>query len=331
MILVTDLHYNRSNYLEVDKVLRQAMELGRKTKKPVVSLGDTHDTKALMRGECVSALIQTCKDYNDVQLYLLVGNHCLWNVKDDTRHSLEFLSLCPNVTIMSNNKPVSERVVGSVGFIPYKADPSTIDKELEYFRSIGVSILMMHQGVRTAFMNAGKVDDDGYDPSKLKGFQVFVGHYHTAHYVGENIFFIGSSISHSFAEANELKQLVVLEPDSGIFSRVPVEAPQHRSYFIQEEAELPTPLAEQKEYDPVRVIVKGSKDFIDKMVRSGILKQYGKSLKIVKEYVKNSEDIEINHKAGKDVVFQSFMDRQKLEPLRKAKVLENIKTILTSL
>jgi DNA repair exonuclease SbcCD nuclease subunit len=315
----------------VDKVVRYAFELARQKGVPLVSLGDTHDTKAIMRGECVSALLSTCRAYSDVKFYVLIGNHCLWNVKDDKRHSLEFLEEVSNVYVMSNKLEPQFRTLGNVGFIPYKANVEEIDKELEFFRSIGVDTLFMHQGIKTAFQNAGRLDEDGYDPDKLKGFNVFVGHYHNPHYVNDHIYYIGSTLSHSFGEANQTKSIVSLDTSTGIMELIPSPAPQHRSYTISEDNLSNINNIDHKSGDPVRLVLKGSKTFIDSFIKSDKLKEYGEAVKVVKEYTKTEGAINLNPKASKIEIFSKFIEGQKLDEATSQALLDRVKEVQTSL
>lgn len=175
----------------------EAIELG----VPLVMNGDTLDTKVVMRGECVNRLIEILSREDAPQTYVNVGNHDLFNEKS-TEHVLNFLR--PYVRVVEAPMEVYTKN-GPFRIIPYMSDPAVLSHYLSTLTK--GQILVMHQGVQTAFMGHYAQDKTSLPPEAFDGFRVVGSHYHRRQNIkcGKvGLFsYIGNPYTLSFGEAQD--------------------------------------------------------------------------------------------------------------------------------
>lgn len=202
-VLISDIHYNINTLPIADAALNQAVGKALELEIPLVIAGDLHDTKALLRGECIKAIIQSLAT-DRIRIIVIPGNHCMLNEKS-TEHSLEFLrDRCQII-----DSPTHDRRL-NVWFIPYQYDS---DKLRDTLSNIPAgSTLIMHQGVLGANMGHYIQDKSSLPPETFAAFRVISGHYHRAQDIkcgrpqkgAVGLFsYIGSPYTISFAEAND--------------------------------------------------------------------------------------------------------------------------------
>lgn len=229
-VLISDIHYGLSTLLVADAALRQACEKAAELSVPLVIAGDLHDTKALLRGECVNTLVDTFKwAQREYRIILLVGNHDLIHEKSE-EHSLNFLSPYANI--------VSPSAVGlgyyysaelNIYFIPYQHDPETFVALLS--RIPKDATVIAHQGVTFADMGSYVQDKSAVSAHALAGYRIISGHYHKAQDIecgdGGLFSYVGSPYTISFAEAGDgPKGYRVLYSDGSLLS-VPTNLRKH--------------------------------------------------------------------------------------------------------
>lgn len=202
-VLISDIHYNISNLPLADKALRQAVDKSNKLEVPLIVAGDLHDTKAHLRGECVSALIQTF-ELAKQQVLILIGNHDLHNEKSQ-KNSLEFLAPYENIQIIK-----APTKTEGIWFLPYFSDKEQLKKVLITIPAY--SIIIAHQGVIGADLGHYVKDSTSLFPEDFKDFRVVSGHYHKQQTIicgplqmgcVGSFDYIGSPYTQSFAEAKD--------------------------------------------------------------------------------------------------------------------------------
>ena len=168
-VLISDVHYNINTLKLANEAMKQAIDKANDLGVPLVVCGDLHDTKANIRGECISAMIDVFKTCKRLP-YVLVGNHCRINEKSP-EHSLEFLR--PWATIIDNPKYVAE--LGS-WLIPYFSDSEELKVILDYIEK--PARLIMHTGILGADMGHYIKDTSSLPKEIFADFRVISGHYH---------------------------------------------------------------------------------------------------------------------------------------------------------
>ncbi len=225
-ILVADVHYNPTTLPLADAAMRQAISKANELGVPFIVAGDLHDTKALLRGECVNAMIETFK-MCETPAYVIVGNHCRLNEKGEA-HSLNFLAPYANIV----QSPVFVDEVDAT-LVPYYSDADQLRAVLAK-RPYSPRIIM-HQGLN-GVMSHYIQDKSAIDPDDVKDFRVISGHYHKAQDIktgrprkgGVGLFsYIGNPYSLNFGEANDGPKGFQVLYDDGLMEQVPTNLRKH--------------------------------------------------------------------------------------------------------
>ncbi len=226
-VLTADVHYSPSTLTVADAAMRMAIDKANELNIPFVVAGDLHDTKALLRGECVKAMIKTfqrCK----TKSFVLVGNHDKINEKSED-HSLEFLRPYTNLIDLAIKSPLLDSYL-----IPYFSDAEALKAYLLMLPK--GSRLIMHQGLQTAFMGHYIQDKTSLPKEVFADFRVISGHYHKAQDIkcgpprkGAVGFFsyAGNPYSLSFGEANDGPKGFQILYDDGLMEQVPTNLRRH--------------------------------------------------------------------------------------------------------
>lgn len=260
--VISDVHVSLKNLDVSINVLRQVLELSRQLKIPSFWAGDINDTKAILRSECVKSLLDLCLEFNDVQIYILIGNHDLNNKHADD-HSLEFLKSLPNIKLI--NTAQSLDLIPTFKAIPYQTTKENFLKEIDVARSEGYKRLLCHQGFLGAFLGDYLVDDSSVDPMLLKDFEfIGSGHYHKTQRVLDNILYWGSPYTTNVSEADQEKFIWVVEEINGILVQKPYQTSVRRHYKAVIESDEDIKALSPKPNSIAHIVLKGPKEFIKK-------------------------------------------------------------------
>ncbi len=201
-VLISDVHYNINTVKLADTVMRQAIKRANAHQVPLIIAGDLHDTKANLRGECVSAMIETIK-LAKIKPIILVGNHDLINEKDITKHSLEFLEPYAHIQTKCGSWK-------NYTLIAYHSD---VQKLKEFLKTLPKgSNIIMHQGLQDTHMGDYIQDKSALVKEDVADHMVISGHYHHRQIIecgptGENFIgsfrYIGNPYTLSWGEAND--------------------------------------------------------------------------------------------------------------------------------
>jgi len=273
---ISDVHVKLSTQKVSIQVLKIAADKSRELGVPCVINGDLNDTKALLRSECVKALIDFFSNYPDVQFYVNVGNHDL-NNKNSDDNSLEFLGLMSHVFICSEPTIINFGLEFFM-MIPYMKTNEEFYKAADLARSKGIKKLFTHQGYLSAFMGDYVIDDSSVNPADFADFDIIIsGHYHLAQKVGVNIQFLGSPFTVNFGEAGHEKFYWVygVEDSKIVGQTIPTNVRKH----IQIEIENQLPRKNKNLILPpdtlLKVVIKGTKEFCTRVKKEKIQELYG--------------------------------------------------------
>lgn len=254
-VLISDVHYNIKNLELADAATRLAVRYANELQLPLIVCGDLHDTKALLRGECVKALIDT---FNEAlhRPFILVGNHDMLNEHGEG-HSLEFLAPFADIV----KAPISYTLSGvRIYFLPYFSNPEACRLHLQSIPE--ESLVIMHQGLSKAWPGEYCHDHSAIHPEDVAHLRVISGHYHRAQNIqcgpeGKNqegvLSYVGTPYTTSFAEANDgPKGLKILYTD-GSLELVPTNLRKHTILDFTTD-ELSDPLRFHRPEDPLYYI-----------------------------------------------------------------------------
>lgn len=253
--IVGDLHAKPDNLDKVIKLFNKIESLG----NPVIMLGDTLDTKEIIRGKCLN-LIYTSLRNSKLNWIFIIGNHC-WFSSECKEHSLEPLKALNNVTIVDR-----AYFEGKSLFVPYFA-------RIEDFRA-SISpytlpkYLFMHQGVNGCDYGNGFIAENDMDISEIKQFdRVISGHFH-AYQSKDNLTYIGTPFSHSFGESNQQKYIGIFDDEDGSLELLKTDFPKHMTIEFHLSDDGNHILDPIDYYDHNRVLLMGSREQIASFDRS---------------------------------------------------------------
>ena len=321
---ISDVHISIKNLDVSIQVLKEALELARSRKVPLLISGDLNDTKAVMRSEWVTALIDLFQEYSDVEVYALTGNHDMDN-KNASTHSLQFLDLIDNVTVIDRYS-IHDFDEVRFAIIPYQPTKEDFIFRLNQARAVGIKNIIAHQGILGAFMGDYIVDETSVSPDELSDFDiVLLGHYHKHQTLGSknHIIYCGSPFTVNFGEADQIKFIHMVQNEGTLFQleRIETQARRHVKFVIESDEDVSK--IESKPGSLAQVVIKGPKEFVKKHNDVDKLKKIigAQSVSIVPEITRQSEhriSAEILHSPLKviDTYLESadtILDKNKLK------------------
>ena len=274
-VLISDIHFTVATLDLASKSLSMARDKAFQLNVPLIICGDTLDSKAVMRAECVNALLDilSYKSYNNVDTMILVGNHDLLNEKG-TDHSLRFLEThCAII-----DKPTFSKALNLYLF-PYMGDKEQLQKALN--STPKGSTIIMHQGVQSAYMGHYVQDKTSLPKEAFQGYRVISGHYHKAQNIncGDSTYtYLGNPYTLSYGEALDgPKGFNVLNSD-GSLTFIPTGLRKH-IVLERTQYDLLDPVSNYNPGDLVQLKVVGSGIELEKLDKNEIgQKLFGHSL-----------------------------------------------------
>jgi hypothetical protein len=269
-VISGDIHYNLKNLELADKSTRMAIETANKLGVPFIANGDTQDQKALLRAECVNSMIETFKTAS-VKPYVNIGNHCKISSKG-IDHALNFLK--PYANVIDTPQYVQEL---EAYIVPYF---DNIDELRSYLKTVHKgSLLIMHQGLKSAASGEYIQDHSALNTEDLKDFRTIMSHYHARQEIqcGKNVAsLVGSPYTQSFGESNDLPKGYQVLYDDGSLEFVPTNLRKHVILELTANAKgchCDKPKAIEID-DLVWVKVSGPKEFVQRIDKNYVKKNW---------------------------------------------------------
>ena len=237
----------------LDWTFKTALE---KDIKNIVFLGDLFHDRQKIDVLTYQKTFEVFEKYlfdNNLNLFLLLGNHDLWHYQKLDVSSVNPLRKLPGVKII--NSPSVEEIKENeesffFGFLPYTHNPiedlKKVEKEWESkVKNNQKKIMGGHISVDGAVWNVKyntiadvTIEHDGdmvrVGPKVFKNWdQVFLGHYHAEQKLDKKVEYIGSPLQLSFGEAFQKKHIVVFDTKENTKEYIENEfSPKH--YIISE-------------------------------------------------------------------------------------------------
>jgi len=228
VLVIGDLHLKPSN-LKIARRLFDFIETDEQFSmvNHLVLLGDVYDTKAIIRSEAQNFLFSYLSNTRFEDVSIVVGNHDYENLECQ-QSALDPLKCLKNVFVL-NKQEVQYYHDYKLAFIPYIHDPKKfvdlVTKDTEKLKKC--SYVFCHQGFKGFDLGGGILDESGVDISILPPTNFIVGHYHKSQR-DKSVLYPGTPFSHSFGEANQTKQILLLEGSSLRF--IDTNLPQHYKF-----------------------------------------------------------------------------------------------------
>lgn len=279
--IVGDPHIRPDNLDKAKTLFELVEDLG----NPVIVLGDTFDTKEIIRGKCLNLVYNAVKT-SKLQWIFLVGNHDLFNLKEP-EHSLELLKELPNAMIVDQPKTLP-----GFFFLPYIHDQAALKRSLEMIPADAV--VVGHFAIKSFDYGNGFISEDELELKDFAKFRkVISGHFHKFQ-EKENLIYMGTPFSHSFGESNQQKHIGIFDLETLEMIYFPTPFPMHIT------TELNVDETQEVQLDPFhhnRVILTGKPENISRFKEiSGENLSYAKfiekptKLSITKSSSLNEED-----------------------------------------
>lgn len=274
-VIISDIHFTVPTLELASQSLLKAQFKAKMLDVPLIIAGDTLDSKAIMRAECVNELLRRLSVEDATPTYILCGNHDLANEKG-TEHSLNFLYDW-NKSVKVIDRPTVVHL-GSLEtmLIPYYSDVEKLKLLLQDEEN--PRLLIMHQGVQGAQMGHYIVDKTSLSQEVFENYRVISGHYHKAQDIkcgrprkgAIGLFsYVGNPYTLSFGEANDPPKGYCILHDDGVLERVPLNLRKH--VIIETDVDsLPSLSSEVLKEDIVWLKVSGPKSKLSKVNKAAI-------------------------------------------------------------
>jgi hypothetical protein len=288
--IIGDPHAKPSNLDKIEKLFSIVEDLA----NPTIWLGDFLDTKEVIRGTCLNLIYSKLKQ-SKVFHYILIGNHDYFNLECKD-HTLEVLKELPNVKIVDQVTYVSD-----LGYmIPYVHDQGKLKEMLRLID--GGEVLFAHLDITGFDYGNGHICDSGITLSDLKKFKLVVsGHFHKRQFI-KNVEYLGTPFSHSFGESNQEKCIATYQPNTGDFTHIKTNFPEHKT--IQLNCDNNPKLPGISSNDIIRIILTGNKENIIKFKETTDLKFAAQVLERPSNY--NSNQIVVNEELDNETKFSQW-------------------------
>lgn len=307
-VVISDIHYNLQTLPVADACLRQAVAVANQKEVPLIIAGDLHDTKANLRGECVSAILNTL-DLCKYSIYVLVGNHDKINEKSQ-EDSLDFLR--KSVSYLIREPQYFDFF--DAWFIPYQHDPEAMRQILRQIPDN--SRLVIHQGRAGSEPGIGHYDKSALSAADYAPFKVISGHYHE-YQSFDGFTYVGNPYTLDFSEADhKYKGFLLLNED---FSFTQVMTCQRKHVVCEYDYDRDVSVFSAKPGPEDITLVKYSapKKILTTLTKESVAKQLGlKTLNFRLDLIPADSDIseiEFSNNRTASSLFMSAVDSLSLE------------------
>lgn len=224
---VTDTHFGvRANSVEWMEIQRDYfynffIPLVRKHYRPgdvLLHLGDVFDNRQAINIKALNMGIEIFEELSSIfkdGIFVICGNHDIFNKSSNDINSLKALKWIPNVTIFEEP---SELRIGGARFVmmPWRKDHAA---EREFINSLKggsfIDYLCCHADIAGLKFNSRTLVEHGCAAAEYAGFgRVYSGHIHYAQRFG-NITMLGSPYQITRSDKGNTKSIVLLDPSSG--------------------------------------------------------------------------------------------------------------------
>jgi DNA repair exonuclease SbcCD nuclease subunit len=181
--------------------------------------GDAYHNKSLVYSIAQEIMIDFFEQYEDLEFWLIDGNHDLSGKGQNAISSLRSLSKCENVEWVSGTPTGNDNFI----CIPYSHD---VVNQVKTNRR---KILISHFGLSEGVLNSGMsiISDISVRDLIGKYELVLLGHYHKPQEIihdGFKLYYVGSLIQLDWGEKNEDKRFLVVDTDTLDVDSIPISS-----------------------------------------------------------------------------------------------------------
>lgn len=221
LAVVADLHaHNYAKYSHIaesglnsrlDWILREFDEIidicVQRQVHALVIAGDLFHSRKAIDITVLEAVYKRIKSVKDFPMFIVAGNH---DVSESSVKSVSIRVLSKLLTVVTKPKIISV-LNKSVGLIPWTESAKAVAKALDTFKESNVQHVVGHLALRSGVVGEHEyIMEGGIEPSVFRDFQwVALGHYHKHQKVGDNIYYVGSPLQHTWGESGDDKGFMI--------------------------------------------------------------------------------------------------------------------------
>lgn len=311
--------------------------------KNIVFLGDLFHDRQKIDVLTYQKTFEVFENYlcnNELNLYLLLGNHDLWHYQKMDVSSVNPLRKLPGIKVV--NSPCALEISDGTedfffGFLPYTHDPiedlKVVEKDWkskvlkEQLKVLGghISVDGAVWNIRHNTTSDVTIEHDGdmvrVGPDIFKKWdRVFLGHYHAEQKLNSKVEYVGSPLQLSFGEAFQKKHVIIFDTNTNESQYIENEfSPKH--FIINEEELDKYPL----EGNFVRLEVEDIADRQMSEVRQRLVESSKVSSLEIKQLPKKEEHIIKDAKAilyKEEEMLEKYVEQANIEGLDKATLIK---------
>lgn len=228
-VVFTDLHCSSATLATCLQTLDLVHSVAVQHGAGVLFLGDFWHHRGTLRVDCLNAVLKALKNWT-VPMVMIPGNHDQVTLGGHS-HGLTPLENAYRVGGVPGPLILSHPSLFRKGlFVPHIRDVATMESILQSSLAKDATALFVHAEVKGALMNDLLVSMHGIPPSSFpKHKLIYSGHFHKPHLVQAanqhkaTIEYLGSPYQISLAEAQQEKQLVILDAFWQCEKRIPLD------------------------------------------------------------------------------------------------------------
>lgn len=254
-IFATDLHmhnftdfstpdeeYITSRFYEQAKALEKTYDIARKNDAPLIIGGDVFHRRGSVKTEVFNKVFEIISRNNDIETYILRGNHDSVTNSLYTQTSLEPISKLDNVHLFSEPyqlrmEPENGETI-NISFLPYGDETEDMKEFLDTTVGTlkdkpGTNILVGHIGLEGATQGKhshrlsgafglGDLHPEFYD-------FILLGHYHKRQGINSknpNHLYGGSFMQHNFGDEGQDTGVHLIDTEEMTTTFIPIDTPQ---------------------------------------------------------------------------------------------------------
>jgi DNA repair exonuclease SbcCD ATPase subunit/DNA repair exonuclease SbcCD nuclease subunit len=239
-VVFTDLHCAPSTLNTTLQVLDSVHQTALDNNAGVLFLGDFWHHRGTLRVDCLNAVLKAFSRWQ-VPMIMIPGNHDQVTLGGHD-HGLTPLGNAYRVGGNKGDDDVAGPLIFSYPtvfrnalFVPHIRDIATMESVLQSKHAQQASALFVHAEVKGALMNDLLISTHGIPPATFPAHKhIYSGHFHKPHIVESQqtvagkltttaIEYLGSPYQVSLSEAEQEKQLVILDQDWRCETRIPLD------------------------------------------------------------------------------------------------------------
>lgn len=181
----------------------------------LIHCGDLFDYGDFLETRVMNYILDLFERLVDIfgDVYLLCGNHDIYNKDNNDVNVIKFLKYMPGLTLVETKPLILDDMGKRIVMVPWQ---STSEKEKEVLKEIGSSdYYFAHTTIQGALYSGRRKSEHGNDGKVFKRFgKVYTGHIHTTQKIN-NVRFVGSPYELTRNDAGNPKYIYCVDFQTG--------------------------------------------------------------------------------------------------------------------